>query len=144
MTDQVHGQLGQVRTRSRALLIATSVFGLLYLAFVITSFIPAPNGSWISSVPSEPFDRAGIFVKLEFVLFLIGYLVVWKNELIGGAVFLLWWVAMWFLEIFVFAPIVGGDAGGGVAMGLPVFILGILFVRRWYRGRRIETVPPAP
>jgi len=137
MTDQVDSQPGQVRTRSKALLIATSLFGLLYSWFIIVSFIPAPEGSWISTtVPFEPFDLGQILVKLLFLLFLIGYLVVWKNELIGGAVFLLWWVAMWGVEIFVAAKITGGDGGGGIVMGFPLFVLGILFILRWYKGTR--------
>ena len=138
MTDQVDSQPGQVRTRSKGLLITTSVFGLLYLLFIIVSFIPAPGGgSPVSTrVPFEPFDLEQIFVKLLFLLFLIGYLVVWKNELIGGAVFLLWWVAMWGVEIFVAAKITGGDGGGGIVMGFPLFVLGILFILRWYKGTR--------
>ncbi len=125
-----------MRTRSKALLIATSVFGLLYSWFIIVSFIPA-EGSWVSTtVPFEPFDFEQIFIKLLFLLFLIGYLVVWKNELIGGAVFLLWWAAMWGVEILVSAPIKGGDGGGGIVMGFPLFVLGILFIRRWYKGTR--------
>ncbi len=51
---------------------------------------------------------------------------------------------MWGLEIFVVAPIKGADAGGGIAMGFPLFILGILFVVRWYKGRSVETVHTAP
>ena len=137
MTDQVDSQPGQVRTRSKGLLITTSVFGLLYLLFIIVSFIPTPGASPVSTtVPFEPFDFEQIFIKLLFLLFLIGYLVVWKNELIGGAVFLLWWVAMWCVDTFVFAPIAGPDAGGGIVMGFPVFVLGILFILRWYKGTR--------
>ena len=136
MTDEVNNKPGQARTRSKNLLIATSIFGLLYLWFIISSFIPSSDGSWVSSaVPFEPPYPEQIFVVLLFLLFLIGYLAVWKNELIGGIIFLLYWVAMWFVEIFVFAPIIGGDAGGGIAMGFPLFVLGILFIRHWYKGR---------
>jgi hypothetical protein len=111
MTDRIDNP-GQTRKRSTALLIATSVFGLLYLWFIVVSFIPAPQGNWISTtVPFEPFDVEQISVKLLFLLFLIGYLLVWRNVLIGGTVFLVWWVAMWCHEIFVSAPIKGADAG---------------------------------
>jgi len=144
MTDEANNQSGQARTRSKNLLIATSIFGLLYSWFIIASLIPSPEGSWVSStVPYEPPYPEQIFVVLLFLLFLTGYLVVWKNELIGGIIFLLYWVAMWCVEIFVLAPIVGGDAGGGIAMGFPLFVLGILFVRRWYKGKTVWTVPPA-
>ena len=133
----------QPTTHSTGLLIATSVYGLLYLWFVIVSFIPSPDGQWISStVPFEPFDLEQIFVKLLFLLFLVGYVVVWKNELLGEAVFVLWWAAMWCFEIFIVAPIKGAD-GGGIAMGLPLFILGMMFVWRGYQRRNIEKASPA-
>lgn len=145
MEAHVETQSEKKRKRSKGLLIATAIYGVLYAWFVIVSFIPAPEGNWVSStVPFEPFDLEQIFVKLLFLLFLIGFLVVWKNELAGGVIFLVWWVAMWGMEIFVVAPIKGGDAGGGIGMGLPLFVLGILFVRRWYKGRSVETIPTAP
>ena len=139
MIAELDKQPGEQSPSSKAPLIATSVFGLLYSWFVVVSFIPAPGGNWISSaVPYEPSRQALIVVTLYFLLFLTGYLVVWKNELIGGTLFILWWVAMWFLEILNLAPIEGvapGDRGGGIAMGFPLFVLGIMFIRRWYKGR---------
>lgn len=138
MTAELDNQPGQQSPSSKAPLIATSVFGLLYSWFVVVSFIPAPDGNWISSaVPYEPNRQAQIVFTLLFLLFLIGYLVVWKNELIGGTLFLLWWVAMWFMEILNLAPIEGADhdPGSGIALGFPLFVLGILFIRRWYKGR---------
>jgi hypothetical protein len=141
MNKPAEDLLGQRSQRSKGLLIATSAFGLLYLWFVIASFIPAPEGSWISTtVPFDPWDREQIFVKLLFGIFLVGYFVAWKNEGVAGAIFILWWVAMWGFEFFVVAPI-KADGGGGIAMGLPLFVLGILFVRRWYKGRSVQTVP---
>jgi hypothetical protein len=152
MTDQIDSQGGQARRRSKALLIATSIFGVLYLIFFILSFIPAgmfggvfgPGGSPVSStVPFEPFDLEQIFVKLLFLLFLVGYIVVWKNEGIGGAVFILWYVAVWGVELLIVAPIKPQDWGVCIPVGLPLFVLGILFAVRWYKGRIVETVPPA-
>lgn len=153
MTDQIDSQLGEARRRSKALLIPTSIFGLVYLIFIILSFIPArmfggvfgPGGSPVSStVPFEPFDLEQIFVKLLFLLFLVGYLAVWKNEGIGGAIFILWYVAVWVVELLIVAPTKPDDWGGCIVVGLPLFVLGILFVVRWYRGRIVETLPPAP
>ena len=119
---------------SKGLVIATTLYGLLYAWFVVVSFIPAPEGNWISStVPYDPYDLEGIGVKLLFVIFVIGYLFLWKHKGIGGAVFIIWWIAMWCFEVFVVYQIKGGDAGGGILMGLPLFILGILFVRNWHK-----------
>lgn len=138
MTDQIESEPGQARRRSKALLIATSVFGLLYLWFIITSFIPAPEGNWISStVPFEPsWDRHFIAIRLMFVLFLPGYFVAWKNEGVAGVIFILWWVVMWGMDLLVMGPS-GPEGGGGmgIAMGLPVFVLGILFLVNSKKGR---------
>jgi hypothetical protein len=134
---------GQKQRRSTGLLTALSVYGLLYLWFIITSFIPAPEGNWISStVPFEPsWDRHFIAIRLMFVLFLPGYFVAWKNEGVAGVIFILWWVVMWGMDLLVMAPS-GPEGGGGmaIAMGLPVFVLGILFLVNWYRRR----MPPHP
>ncbi len=121
----------QEKLRSTGLLITLSAYGLLYLWFIITSFIPAPEGNWISStVPFEPsWDPEFIAIRLMFVLFLPGYLVAWKNEGVAGIIFILWWVVMWGMDLLVMGPS-GPEGGGGmgIAMGLPVFVLGILFL----------------
>lgn len=138
--DVTRDRPAHVATRRKGLLMATSIIGLLYLWGIISSFIPSPEGSWVSTrVPYEPPYPEQIFVVLLFLLFLTGYLVVWKSELIGGIIFVVYWVAMWLVEIFVFFPMMGGDAGGGIAMGFPVFVVGVLFIRRWHKGRIAET-----
>jgi hypothetical protein len=135
-------QPGRGKKRSAGLLLATSVFGLLYLAFIILSFIPAQEGSPVSTtVPFKPFDLEQICVKLLFLLFLVGYVAAWKNEGVAGGTFLLWYAAMWCLEL-AFAPLRSG--GGGIAMGPPLFVLGILFLVHWYKGRGSNPRPPVP
>jgi hypothetical protein len=104
--------------RSKILLVLTSIFGLLYILFIA-------SGSY-GSGGSEP-----IVVKLLFLLFLVGYAVVWLDERIGGAVFVLWWAGMWYLGLFVSLE----DRGNAVVMGAPLFVLGILFIVSWYRKR---------
>lgn len=130
------GPPSQTKPRPKGLLIALSVYGLLYLVFIVVSFIPSDTGSPVSTtVPFDPFDLEQIFVKLLFVLFLVGYVAAWKNEGVAGLIFVLWWAAMWCLEIFVVAPIKPEAAGGGIEMGLPLFILGILFLVFWKKQR---------
>jgi hypothetical protein len=112
-------------------LTTLSAFGLLYLWGIITSFIPAPEGNWISSaVPFEPsWDPDFIAIRLMFVLFLLGYLVAWKNEGVAGIMFIVWWVVMWGMDLLVIGPYgPEGGTGSSIAMGLPVFVLGILFL----------------
>ncbi len=124
--------------RSTGLLTTLSAYGLLYLWFIITSFIPAPEGNWISSaVPFEPsWAPDFIAIRLMFVFFLSGYFVAWKNEGVAGIIFILWWVVMWGMDLLVMAPS-GPEGGGGmaIAMGLPVFVVGILFLVNSKKGR---------
>jgi hypothetical protein len=106
------------RSHPRVLLILTSLYGLLYLIFIA-------SGSYGTS-GSEP-----IVVKLLFVLFLVGYGITWKNEGLGGLIFVLWWIGMWYLGLFVAEQ----DRGAGVGMGFPLFVLALLFIISWYRKR---------
>jgi len=106
------------------LLIITSVYGLLYLIFIIDNFIPTEN--------FNPYNLENVIVKLAFLVFLMGYYLAWKNEMIAGIVFIFWWGIMWYIGLFI----VEHDRGAGVAMGLPVFIFGILFIILWYRKRK--------
>ncbi|MCU0236973.1 MAG: hypothetical protein MUC72_07805 [Acidobacteria bacterium] len=98
--------------RSRVLLVLTSLYGLLYVIFIASGNYGASG--------SEP-----LVVKLLFVLFIAGYVVAWKNERLGGALFLLWWIGMWYLGLFVARH----DRGAGVVMGIPLVILAILLMR---------------
>ena len=98
-----------------------TLYGLMYLAFIIDTFI--------SGVTYDPYTAENIVVNLAFVLFLIGYYMAWQNEGVAGIIFILWWAVMWCLALFI----VDHDKGSGVVMGLPLFILGILFIISWYR-----------
>ncbi len=115
----LHEPLRKSRNRrSNKLLVMTSIYGLLYVLFLV-------SGSY-GSGHSEP-----IVVKLLFLLFLIGYATVWLDERIGGVIFVLWWAGMWYLSLFVSLE----DTGNAVVMGVPLFVLGILFIVSWYRRR---------
>lgn len=107
---------------SRVLVILTSLYGVLYLAFML-------SGSYGAS-GSEP-----IVVRLLFVLFLVGYFVSWKNEGLGGLIFVFWWMGMWYLGLFI----VEHDRGAGVAMGFPLFVLAVLLIIAWYRKRATDS-----
>jgi hypothetical protein len=97
--------------RSRILLGLTSVYALLYALFIVTGNYGAAG--------SEP-----TVVKLLFALFLVGYVVVWMNEALGGAIFVVWWIGMWYLGLFV----AQSDRGAAVVMGFPLLVLAVLLI----------------
>jgi hypothetical protein len=122
MTVQIDNQQKRMRGRSKGLLIALTIYGVLY------SIIFGPDLANLGlCIPS-----------LLFLLFLVGYLIVWKNEGIGGAVFILWYVAWWGLSPLIIASENKDSFYLGVIFGLPLFSLGILFVVSWYKRRRVE------
>jgi hypothetical protein len=103
------------------------LYGLLYLLFIIGNFFPIDN--------YDPYTLENIVVNLSFVLFLTGYYMVWKNEGVAGILFIFWWVVMWCLALFIAEH----DRGAGVVMGVPLFVLGILFIISWYRKKGKQT-----
>jgi hypothetical protein len=107
--------------RSRILLVLTSIYALLYILFMVTE--------QYGTAGSEP-----TVVKILFALFLVGFLVVWMNEGLGGAIFVVWWIGMWYLGLFVAQQ----DRGAAVVMGLPLFVLAVLFIIAWFKKRNAE------
>ena len=118
--------LPEKKKKFSVLQIILTIYGLLYLLFII-DFISIDN--------YDPYNLENIVVNLSFVLFLVGYYMVWKNEGVAGIIFIFWWVVMWCLALFIAEH----DRGSSVVMGLPLFILGILFIISWYRKKGKET-----
>jgi hypothetical protein len=111
----------------KVLLILTSIYGGLYVILIL-SFLLFEDPNFNNT------NLEGIIVGLAIIVFLIGYYYSWNNELIGGIIFIFWWGIMWYLGLFVAER----DKGAGVVMGVPMFIIGILFIVYWYR-RRLRT-----
>lgn len=111
--------------RSRILLVLTSIYALLYILFMVTK--------QYGTAGSEP-----TVVKILFGLFLAGYTVVWMNEGLGGAIFVVWWIGMWYLGLFV----AQSDRGAAQVIGFPLFVLGVLFIIAWLKKR--NAAPAAP
>jgi len=103
-----------------------TLYGLLYLVFIIDTLISIDT--------YDLYNPENVVVNLAFVLFLIGYYMAWRNEGVAGIIFVLWWAVMWVLALFI----VDHDKGSGVVMGLPLFILGILFIISWHRKKGKE------
>ena len=122
MDNDSKSQSRGTKKHPKVLLILTTIYGLLYIIlFLSFQLFENPDFSNI--------NLDVIIVTLAFIVFLIGYYFSWKNEMIGGIIFIFWWGIMWYLGLFV----VERDKGAGVVMGVPMFIIGILFIIFWYR-----------
>ena len=97
---------------SKVLFIITTIYGILYVILVITSFFEDINNSEV------------IIVYAAFIVFLIGYYFTFKNEMTAGIIFLFWWGIMWYLGLFIAEQ----DKGAGVVMGIPLFIVAVLYI----------------
>ena len=119
MISQIKNRQNIVRKRLKTLLVISTIYGVLYLI----AFGPDLAYSGLS-IPS-----------MLFLFFLVGYLLIWKHEGIGGAVFILWYVGWWILRPILIDSEYRDAFYLGVILGIPLLIIGILFVVRWYRGR---------
>lgn len=99
-----------------SLRILLAIYAVLYVIFIIDNFIPSTN--------FNPWDAENIALMVLFVVFVIGYIISWKNELAAGVIFILWFIGMCYQNFFLCTI----DCGNGIAMGIPLLILGILFI----------------
>ena len=104
--------------------ILLSIYAVLYLMIGWNDFlsINAPN-SW---------DIEYSALKILFAIFVIGYVISWKNELAAGVIFILWILGMCYENFFLCTS----DCGAGIAMGIPLLILSIFFIVYGIRKRR--------
>jgi membrane protease YdiL (CAAX protease family) len=127
MDNDAKSPTNEKKKHPKVLLILTTIYGALYIILLL-SFLLFENPDF------NNINLEAIMVSLAFVVFFIGYYYSWKNELIAGLLFIFWWGIMWYLGLFVAER----DKGAGVVMGVPMFIIAILFVVYWYR-RDIKT-----
>ena len=62
-----------------------------------------------------------ISVYLLFAVFLLGYILIWKNELISGILLIAWHGLQWCLVIWIWE-----DSGMTLILGFPIAVVGIL------------------
>jgi len=76
---------------------------------------------------------ADVSVYLLFSVFLIGYVLLWKNELISGILLIVWYGLQWVLVFWVWI-----DGELTLIFGLPIGIIGVLLL---LYGIRIKHLP---
>jgi hypothetical protein len=96
--------------------ILLSIYALLYIMIGWDDFlsINAPN-SWSVEYSA---------LKILFAIFVIGYVISWKNELASGVIFIFWFLGMCYENFFLCTS----DCGAGIGMGIPLLILSIFFI----------------
>jgi hypothetical protein len=119
METELVEKWGKGKKRGQWILrILISIYAVLYIMIGWDDFL---------SINSWNIEYSAL--KILFVLFVIGYVISWKNELAAGVVFILWFLGMCY-ENFFLCPggITGIDCGDGIAMGIPLLILSIFFI----------------
>jgi hypothetical protein len=100
----------------KTLRILLAIYAILYLIFIIENFIP--SGYF------NPWNAENILIKAFFVFFVIGYIISWKSELTAGVIFILWFIGICYLDLVIS----DAKSGDGIGMGIPLLVLGILYI----------------
>jgi hypothetical protein len=125
METELDDKRGKSKNRSLwTLRILLSVYAILYVVVGSSDFlsINAPN-SWNIEYSA---------LKILFAIFVIGYVISWKNELASGVIFIIWFLGMCYENFFLCTS----DCGAGIAMGIPLLILSIFFIVHGIREKR--------
>jgi hypothetical protein len=128
METELNDKMGKGKNRSLWILrILLSIYALLYIMIGWDDFlsINAPN-SWNIEYSA---------LKILFAIFVIGYVISWKNELASGVIFILWFLGMCYENFFLCTS----DCGAGIAMGIPLLILSIFFIVYGIRKKRVKS-----
>jgi hypothetical protein len=113
----VTGKKGESKNRFLwTLRILLLIYAVLYILFII---------DLVSNIKDfKSLDIENIVLIILFIIFIIGYGISWKNELTSGVIFIIWFIGMCFHNFFLCTS----DCGAGIAMGIPLLILSILFI----------------
>ena len=104
-----------------ALKLLVTTFTILYLVWVISSFIPNQE--------TDLFIWPGVILTVLLAIYLIGFLLSWRWELIAGILFIIWYAGLYIPDLQPIAYFIGPLK----FFGLPVFIQGILYLNYHYR-----------
>ena len=87
-----------------------TIAAFLYILFLIGEGIPLFN---------DPHFE-GVSVYLLFLIFVLGFYYLWKNEVISGIILITWHVLQWLLVFLVWV-----DGGLTLILGIPIGFFGI-------------------
>ena len=110
----------KTRTVFRVLCICTLA---LYILFLIGERIPLGIG--------VPFAETSVY--LLFLIFVVGFIFLWKNELVAGLILMVWHAIQWYLVFWVWP-----DGGMTLILGLPIGIFGLFVFIYGLSKRRVS------
>lgn len=110
---------------SKTLKVLTSIYAVLYVVLIVSALFD-------EGFRKQGADTLPIFIALA--IFLIGYVVIWKNEIYGGLIFILWFIGMCYIGWVLSET----DRGVAVVMGFPIYILANLFIISGYRNKKVK------
>lgn len=102
------------------------ILGSLALLGYILFFI----GEGVSVLNFSSFEYISVF--LLFIVFLTGYFYLWKNELISGMIWILFYLLQWCLVLWVWY-----DGDLTIILSFPIFVLGILLLIYGIRNKQL-------
>lgn len=100
--------------------ILASVAVIFYVVFLVDEEI-----SLVKAISLE-----AITVYLLFIFFLFGYIYVWRNEMIAGILWVIWYILQWVLVLNVWT-----DGGMTLVLGFPIPIIGLFLLWHGWRQR---------
>ena len=113
--------------RAPGLQIATGIYALLYLYFVVSACIPSTRDNIISGnrTPPDSIELEVALVLVVFLVFVVGFTFSWWSQRIAGMILMFWFVLV--LCNGYWSSVHGGD-GMGALLAFPGLILGICFM----------------
>jgi hypothetical protein len=122
METELDNKKGKSKNRSLWVLrILLSIYAVLYILI-----------GWDDFLSINTWNIEYSALKILFAIFVIGYVISWKNELASGVIFILWFLGMCYENVFLCTS----DCGAGIGMGIPLLILGIFFIVYGIRKKR--------
>jgi len=111
---ELSDKIGKGKNRSLWILrILLSIYAILYILI-----------GWDDFLSINAWDIEYSALKILFAIFVIGYIISWKNELASCIIFILWFLGMCYENFFLCTS----DCGAGIGMGIPLLILSIFFI----------------
>ena len=100
--------------------ILASVAAIFYVVFLVDEKVA------VATIIS----LEGIAVYLLFIFFLIGYLYIWKNEIVAGVLWVMWYALQWGLVFTVWS-----NGTLTLVLGFPIPLLGAFLLWHGFRQR---------